>query len=321
MSKLPHHLVGAGVVLRDSDGRVLLVRPTYRSDTWEIPGGALEHGEYPWEAAVREVREEIGLALRPGRLLAVDVVPAQSDGQPPLVNFVFDGGVLSPAEAAVTRPCDEELSAVAWSTRQERNARLAPHMARRIDACLQAAETGRTVYLQYGYGAAFLMLLLAAPRSPRPRAGKEVDLWAAAVVAAARAPVRLSLMSPGETGTSFGWTAYTAPRSLWSDPALWGCKADSDGLLVVLVTLAATASGVLAGRMRRRLTLAIGALLILAAFEAYVPAVILLDADKLRQEPQLDASMLIRWHLVVAAALVATAAFVVRPAAHPSTAP
>lgn len=150
-ARLPHHLVGAGVVLRDGDGRVLLVQPTYRSDTWEIPGGALEHGEYPWEAAVREVREEIGLTLHPGRLLAVDVLPAQSDGQPPLVNFVFDGGVLNPAEATAVRPCDEELSAVAWSTRQEQTARLAPHMARRIDACMQAAETGQTAYLQYGY--------------------------------------------------------------------------------------------------------------------------------------------------------------------------
>ncbi|MEU8278493.1 hypothetical protein ACFYOK_36990 [Microbispora bryophytorum] len=60
-------------------------------------------------------------------------------------------GVLSPAEAAAIQPCDEELSAVAWSTRPEWTARLAPHMGRRIDACMHAVETGRTVYLQYGW--------------------------------------------------------------------------------------------------------------------------------------------------------------------------
>nr|WP_239138085.1 NUDIX hydrolase [Sphaerisporangium rufum] len=115
-----------------------------------MPGGALEHGEYPWQAAVREVKEELGLNLPSGRLLAIDLVPAQNDGRPPLINFLFDGGVFSPAEAAAVRACDEELSAVAWSTRPEWTARLAPHMARRIDACMHAVETGRTVYLQYG---------------------------------------------------------------------------------------------------------------------------------------------------------------------------
>ncbi|MFG1878002.1 NUDIX domain-containing protein [Sphaerisporangium sp. NPDC049003] len=150
-ASLPHHLVGAGAVLRDSDGRVLLVQPAYRSDTWEIPGGALEHGEYPWGAAVREVKEELGLNLPPGRLLAIDIVPAQNDGRPALINFLFDGGVLSPAEAAVVHPFDEELAAVAWCNRREWTARLAPHLARRIDACIQAADSGRTVYLQYGW--------------------------------------------------------------------------------------------------------------------------------------------------------------------------
>ncbi|NYI04558.1 NUDIX domain-containing protein [Allostreptomyces psammosilenae] len=79
---LPPHLVGAGLLLRDRRRRVLLVEPAYRRDSWEIPGGALEHGEYPWEAAAREVREELGLDLLPGRLLVTDIVPAQSEAAP-----------------------------------------------------------------------------------------------------------------------------------------------------------------------------------------------------------------------------------------------
>ncbi len=52
--------VGARVVLRDGDGRVLLIR---RSDNgyWSIPAGAIELGESIAEAAVRELREETGL--------------------------------------------------------------------------------------------------------------------------------------------------------------------------------------------------------------------------------------------------------------------
>ena len=77
---LPKHIAGAGAIFRDADGGILLVKPSYR-ETWEIPGGGLEHGEDPWAAAVREVKEEIGLELRPGRLLVVDWVPPQEDGR------------------------------------------------------------------------------------------------------------------------------------------------------------------------------------------------------------------------------------------------
>lgn len=56
--------VGARAVVRDEDGRVLLIR---RADNgmWALPAGAMELGESIVDCAVREVREETGLiALR-----------------------------------------------------------------------------------------------------------------------------------------------------------------------------------------------------------------------------------------------------------------
>lgn len=55
----------AGAVIFHSDGRVLLVlrgRPPAMG-TWSLPGGRLEAGETPEQAAVREVREETGLVV------------------------------------------------------------------------------------------------------------------------------------------------------------------------------------------------------------------------------------------------------------------
>jgi ADP-ribose pyrophosphatase YjhB (NUDIX family) len=53
-----------------NDGKILLVRE--RADSlWSLPGGWLDVGESPREAAAREVREESGYAVTTGRLLAV----------------------------------------------------------------------------------------------------------------------------------------------------------------------------------------------------------------------------------------------------------
>ena len=49
---------GAACVIFDAGGRVLLIKENYERRRWSLPGGRIEDGEAPWEAAVREVREE-----------------------------------------------------------------------------------------------------------------------------------------------------------------------------------------------------------------------------------------------------------------------
>jgi 8-oxo-dGTP pyrophosphatase MutT (NUDIX family) len=63
----------AGAVF-DPAGRVLLGR---RSDTggWALPGGIIDPGEEPADAAVREIFEETGVIAVPERLVSVSVPP------------------------------------------------------------------------------------------------------------------------------------------------------------------------------------------------------------------------------------------------------
>jgi len=70
--------VGAYAVVLDED-RLLLAQLTAREGSrWTLPGGGMDHGEAPEDAACREVLEETGYTVVVDGLLGVDslVIPA-----------------------------------------------------------------------------------------------------------------------------------------------------------------------------------------------------------------------------------------------------
>jgi 8-oxo-dGTP diphosphatase len=66
--------LAAYALMLDDNGRVLLARQpdaAGRLGPWILPGGGVEHGEHPQQAAAREVEEETGLPARIGELAEV----------------------------------------------------------------------------------------------------------------------------------------------------------------------------------------------------------------------------------------------------------
>jgi ADP-ribose pyrophosphatase YjhB (NUDIX family) len=145
---LPRKRMASGALFTDRAGRVLLVEPTYK-DYWEVPGGGVEADESPYDAAVREVREELGLQVTPGRLLAVDWVPPRS-GRTEGIMFIYAGEVLdAERERGIVLPA-EELRSWAWCTESEADERLSPLLARRVRAAVEALRQNTTCYLEDG---------------------------------------------------------------------------------------------------------------------------------------------------------------------------
>jgi 8-oxo-dGTP diphosphatase len=67
----PRRIPCVGAVVHDERGRLLLIRRAHppAQGTWSLPGGRVEAGEDDAAAIVREVAEETGLSVEPGRVV------------------------------------------------------------------------------------------------------------------------------------------------------------------------------------------------------------------------------------------------------------
>jgi ADP-ribose pyrophosphatase YjhB (NUDIX family) len=140
--------VGADVILRDSQGKILLVDPKYKPD-WDLPGGMAETNEPPHEAVRRELKEELGLDLHVGDLLCIDWVSPHGPWDDSLM-FIFDGGTLTPEQVTSIQLLDGELAEFRFCTQEQVPRLLRPSLWRRAQAAIEALHAGRPRYLQDG---------------------------------------------------------------------------------------------------------------------------------------------------------------------------
>lgn len=109
---LPTKRVISQGLLRDTQGRVLLCRLTYKQE-WDLPGGVVEVGESPADGLVRELEEELGLTVQVRDLITVNWLPAWRGWDDACI-FLFDLGVVDPSytDAMVLQPT--EIASVHW---------------------------------------------------------------------------------------------------------------------------------------------------------------------------------------------------------------
>lgn len=110
----PVHVTGSAIVVGP---RGVLLLKHKRLGIWLQPGGHIDPGETPWDAALREAREETGLDVSFAGPLDDDAVPelihvdvhAGGRGHTHLdTRYLLDGGSADPA------PPEDESQDVAW---------------------------------------------------------------------------------------------------------------------------------------------------------------------------------------------------------------
>jgi len=103
--------IAAAIIVRD--GKVLLVRRRVTEGTlsWQFPSGAIEEGETPGQAAIRETREETGLTVTESKILGERVHPNTGRTMIYVACNILTGNP--------TIVDDDELIELAWGSRDE----------------------------------------------------------------------------------------------------------------------------------------------------------------------------------------------------------
>ena len=103
LTRFTFPLLTVDALIRDGNGRVLLIKRRNPPPGWALPGGFVDYGETVEDAVVREIHEETGLTLTDAVQFRAYSDPTR-DPRHHIVTLVFSGkatGALAAGDDAV----------------------------------------------------------------------------------------------------------------------------------------------------------------------------------------------------------------------------
>ena len=144
---LPAKRVSAQLIVKNKQGKYLLVKPNYR-DYWILPGGVVEKDEAPLQAMHREVKEEIGVSLPNIRFAGIDYSYLHKHNLPDWIHVLFEADEPSEELIAQFVPEEGEIEDIAFMDADEYRAKAHETISARLDVL---DEIQPPYYLENGH--------------------------------------------------------------------------------------------------------------------------------------------------------------------------
>lgn len=143
---LPKKQVGTAILFFNSNGELLILKPDYKEE-WTVPGGSTDEGESPFQCALRETKEEIGLDILEMKLVGIYHSPKKELYSSDHLKFIFFGGILSDDQISKINLQTEELEEHTFKSIAEALPLLSPSLQKSIPQCLIAIKENTFAYI------------------------------------------------------------------------------------------------------------------------------------------------------------------------------
>lgn len=145
-ASLPKKQVGTAVLLFNTKGELLILKPDYK-DGWLVPGGSTDDNESPLHSAIRETKEEVGLDISELQLVGV-YYGAPKGVFTDSLKFIFSGGTITDNQIAQIKLQTDELEEYTFASPEKAMSLMSPSLQKSIPACLEAIKNKTVAYIE-----------------------------------------------------------------------------------------------------------------------------------------------------------------------------
>lgn len=125
--------VAYAFIYKEDEKKILMVNN--KGGGWSLPGGAVEQGETLEQAVIREAKEETGLTIEVGEIIAVNEAIFKEKGHHALF-ITFKAKII---EGEISIKNKDEISEIEWVNIQRAN-ELMPYHPNGVESLLKASS-------------------------------------------------------------------------------------------------------------------------------------------------------------------------------------
>ncbi|HYF04565.1 MAG TPA: NUDIX hydrolase [Patescibacteria group bacterium] len=140
---IPKKFIASSTLLFNFQGKMLILRTTYKEGWW-LPGGVCEEGESPSAAAIRETAEEVGVQLKKVKFLGIEFKPTVGY-KLNCLQFMFYGGRIHERDIKLQ---SKEIAEYKFVSPTYAVKLMSKNISERTRYALQSLKTGKTFYYE-----------------------------------------------------------------------------------------------------------------------------------------------------------------------------